>query len=297
MGFFSRSSRPTIERTWRYTPGGILWRIVPAGGGRIIGEGRTENLKDVRFFCLEERTGRILWADRDFGLGWWCGIEGYSSSVVFLHGFASPDLPFHRSVYAVDIETGEMLWSDEQLRFARAFSDRLYAEGESGGRETLIDIDPRTGSHRHTWKEGEAIPDAVRNHTEAGGDGVPVFPAPLASLEAEMPEIGVHVRRICASTGPGASAEVLVERGLIVTGCTAISGEAAACRITSTMNVLHRDSGRVLYCEDVSAPGRAYAPDAFYVRDDMLVYIRERTMLTGADLASAQRFIREGKER
>jgi hypothetical protein len=295
MGFFSRSPSAILKRTWRYTPGGIIWRILPAGRGRIIGEARLEDLKQVEFFCLDERTGAVVWEKRDFGLGWWCGVEGMSSSVLFLHGFASPDLPLHRSVYAIDTETGSMLWSDLQLRFARADADALYAREEGRAGSTLVALDPRTGTRRQTWMEGDTIPDAILHPPEEGGADEPAFPVPLELMEAEMPDAAAHVRRLCSA--PGAKIEVLVEGGLIIAACTVVEVAGGARRVNSAVHVLEGGGGRVLYHEDVSGAGDSPAPAAFYVRENMLIYLRERTTLTGVDLVPAQKHRTEGNAR
>jgi hypothetical protein len=262
---------------------------VPAGNGRIIGEARTEDRKQVRFFCLEERTGKSLWVEKDFGLGWWCGIEGISSTVVFLHGFASPDLPVHRSVYAVDIETGAMLWSAGELRFTFALPDAVYAQEDTPGGRLLREYDPRTGVPRRSWKEGDDLPAVPEGGTGTVEQGGPVFPVPLAQLKPEYPELEQLVESACASIGPGAAAEVLVERNLVIVGCTVLAGMDAATRsVSSSIHVIARHGGRLLYKEDISGRAGRHMPDAFFVRNDMLVYIRERTMLTGVDLAPAQ---------
>jgi hypothetical protein len=295
MGFFSRSPSAILKRTWRYVPGGIIWRILPAGRGKIIGEARSEDLKQVGFFCLEERTGAVVWEKRDFGLGWWCGVEGMSSSVLFLHGFASPDLPLHRSVYAIDTDTGSMLWSDGQLRFARADADALYAREEGSAGSTLVALDPRTGTRRQTWKEGDEIPDAILDPAEERGTVEPAFPVPLELMEADMPDAAVHVRRLCSA--PGAATEVLVEGGVIIAASTVVEAAGGARRVNAAVRVLESGGGRVLYHEDVSGEGESRVPAAFYVRENMLIYLRERTMLTGVDLAPAQKHRTEGNAR
>jgi hypothetical protein len=297
MAFLSRFRIHKIERTWRYEPGGILWRIVPVANGRIIGEARTEDRSTVKFFCLHERTGRVLWEKKDFGLGWWCGIEGFSSSVLFLHGFASPDLPVHRSVHAIDIETGTLLWSGEDLRFVLALPGALYVEEDVFPGRILAELDPQTGVRRRLWNEGDDPASFPQPPGEAGGRGDPAFPAPFSTMEQLFPDIGPPVSSACTSTGPGATAEVLVDRNLVIACCTAAAGEDGARSVRSSISVIRRDGGRTLYREDISGAGGKHLPDSFFVRDDMLVYIRERTTLTGVDLAPVQKGTMEGKTR
>jgi hypothetical protein len=243
---------------------------------------------------LNERSGEILWENRDFGLGWWCGIEGVSSSVLFLHGFASPDLPIHRSVHAIDIARGEVLWSTKELRFSFATPDAVFAAEDALGGTIIFELDPRTGSRRRSWTDGDD-PAAVPRPREDEHDA-PEFPAPLGVVEQEQPAAVASIRR--AFPRAGTSSEVLVKGNLVVAGCTTASEENGPGEpIRSAILVLRRAGGEILYREDLTGAGGSGGPLSFFVREGILVYVRERTILTGVDLSPAQIDTMEGTTR
>lgn len=273
-----------LRPVWRYVPQGLLWRVVPAGSGLLLGEVRTEDRKNAWFFCLEERTGHVLWERLDFGLGWWCGVEAVSGGLVFLHGFASPDLPVHKSVHAVDLWTGRLLWSAQGLRFVKAGVDTVYAHEETLAGVILLALDARTGARRRTevLEDGAVAP--MVNATENAKTGEPAFPVPLPSVGRVGPDVAGILSELSGPVETGPTVEVLLVDGLVI-----------ACRTTmmerlfrSELMVIGKSGNRMLYRDEIAAAVAPPAPESFFVRGGMLIYIKDRTMLTGVDLRAAE---------
>jgi hypothetical protein len=217
-----------------------------------------------------------------------------SASVLFLHGFASPDLPIHRSVHAIDIESGELLWSAGELRFSFATPDAVFAAEDAIGGTTIFELDPRTGARRRSWKDGED-PAGGSRPREDEGEGL-MFPVPLGIVEQEHPVVAASILRVFPRAA--ASSEVLVDGTLVVAGCTTAAEESGAGDpAQSAILVLRREGGEILYREDFTGAAGSAGPSSFFVRDGILVYVRERTILTGVDLRPAQSNTMEGKTR
>lgn len=263
MGFLSLFTGPRLAPAWRYETGGLVWRIVPSDGRKILGEVRTVNTKTVWFFCLDERDGTVLWEKRDFGLGWWCGVEGVAGGTAFLHRFPAPDLPVRGGIHAVDISTGSLLWSADALRFLSAGGDSLYAEDEGTVTSMTVELNPRTGERRGVLASGTGVP---RGPAAAGAAR---FPVPLAAMEDREAAALVSARADGAPSG----AEVLTHGGAVI----AFTG--------TDLMILARTGGRELYRERLTAEPVSVVPESFFVRGDMLVFVRERTVLTAVDLS------------
>jgi Domain of unknown function (DUF4905) len=127
LNLFSLFSSTKLETAWSYESHGHLWRILFGGKGHIAGEVRDHEKKTVSFFCLQEASGRPLWEDRTMPEPWWVGIEAVHRDTLILHGFEKPDLPEHRRIIALDLETGAQRWINEDLTFWFAYQDRIYA--------------------------------------------------------------------------------------------------------------------------------------------------------------------------
>jgi hypothetical protein len=289
MGFLSRFRSRVLGTTWQFAPGGVLWRVVPAGDGLIIGEARTEDRSNVRFFCLDQQGGDVLWRDRDFRLGWWCGIEGLDGPVLFLHGFASPDLPLHRGIYAVDVRSGELLWSSPGLRFSTAGSGRVYAEEDTRDGSVLVELDGVSGERLQRRGEGEPVVPSHAAVTADTGAGGLVFSGTLEAAETLHPGTGALIDRICPPDARTMPPDVVVDGDLIIAVCSSVmtrEGQSSPT-VRSAIMVISRSRQQVLYREVLSGPEGTHLPDAFFVRNGILVFIRERKILSGVDLRRA----------
>jgi hypothetical protein len=137
--------RKALSVAWQYDVTGILWRVLPDGEGGVIGEARDTETKSATYFRVLLGSGAPAWKDVEVPGGWWTGIECVAGRVLFLHGFASPDLPGHRGIIAVDLRDGALLWSDDRSVFVAVAGGRVYGVRENANRRDLVDYDALTG--------------------------------------------------------------------------------------------------------------------------------------------------------
>lgn len=285
MRLFKAFRTETLKPAWRYDPGAFLWRILPAGEETIVGEARPDSPGSVRFFCLNTRTGRPLWEDRDFGLGWWCGIEGVSGGILYLHRFASPDLPVHKGVYAVDVRTGSQLWSAGDLRFVSMAHGVVLAEEDSLTETRVVELEAGTGRRRSAAPASGA--GSVPGAPGPGDRDAMSFPVPLAVLEERAPGTSALV----AELGGGAGEAILA--GGMVIACTVVTSGG---RSRNELMVIAGTERRVLYRDEV-ASGAVPVTGAFFMRGTMVMYVRNRGVLTGVNLKTGEDFSTTGADR
>src|SRR5512143_3768508 len=112
---FSRWRRPPLGVAWEYSTTGVLWRLLPAKQGVFVLEDRKVEAKNVTFACIDMRTGAGRWKDVALDERWWVGIELVERDAVILHGYGAPDLPDHRGIYLLDLQSGALLWQHAEL--------------------------------------------------------------------------------------------------------------------------------------------------------------------------------------
>ena len=136
----------TLKVRWQYTPGATIWRVHPAVRGRILGEERDLERKQVSFFALDMATGAVLWHRPGVGDPWWVGMNRVVGDLLFLHGFATPDLPVERGVTVIAAATGEHLWSRSEWSIESVDEGSLTVREDRREGSVLLPVDPRTGS-------------------------------------------------------------------------------------------------------------------------------------------------------
>ncbi|TAK55614.1 MAG: DUF4905 domain-containing protein [Bacteroidetes bacterium] len=140
MNLLKIFERPKLHASWSYQTEGVIWRVLPSASV-LIGEERNLDSKQVSFFCLDATTGTPLWEHLTFDEQWWISIEHVHNNVLFFHEFATPDLPDHKKIRAVQLDSGKTLWTNDEVQFAFAqgtsvyvtktgFEDRHYFEAD-----------------------------------------------------------------------------------------------------------------------------------------------------------------------
>lgn len=265
----------TITPAWRYRPSGVVWRVVPTASGKLIGESRDLQKKLASFFCLNLRTGEVLWEEARFGEPWWIGIEAVHADTVLLHRFAHPDLPVHRGVIAVDVLTGAELWRNDEVTFHALGEQALAVRREHALHTETLRLDYRTGVVLETDRPFVAV---------APMEDI-AFPSPLEESERDEWE-AVLLRRVCDADALIWPVDVLEHDRVIIYNYYLKRPDFSLehPHMRSILSILEKVGGAVLFTESLCDDAHALVPDAFLVTGDMLLYIHERTTLTALDV-------------
>lgn len=254
----------------------MVWRVVPTGSGKLIGESRDLQKKLARFFCVNLRTGEVLWEGKGFGEPWWIGIEAVREDTVLLHRFAHPDLPEHRGVIAVDVRTGSELWRNDEMTFAGVSDEGIIVRRRRPVQEDALLLHFRTGEvlgRGPTGRPAEIEQDAL-------------LPVPL--YEDDDDEQAVHLlRELCTAGAIVWPVDMIEREGAVIynyhTKRPDYTDEVP--RLKSILTIVDRQTGSVLFSDMLCGDARVVVPDAFLVSGGMLVYVHERTTLTAVDVS------------
>jgi hypothetical protein len=266
-----------MRPAWRYEPGGIIWRVLPAGGDLLLGEARATPTKEVSFFCTDLTSGEPLWDRREFGFGWWTGIEAVVEGVALIHGFASPDMPQHRGLVAVDVRSGREIWSRPDARFLGTSGGLLVVETGAGDLGLRLDLDLRTGYVRRSRPSAGAPPRAELD--DPMERNAARYPRPMNDPAGADAAVAALVGDHCPSSDLAAPPEVLEAGGVIVFSYHEHAG--AGVRVSrNVLKVLDAHTRRVLFEEVLDAEVGSPAPESFFLLDARIIYVRERRVLT-----------------
>jgi hypothetical protein len=260
---FLRSGR-TPHKTWTYSAGSFIWRVLPTPEGLFIGEERDPAARQASFFCLDAANGKVLWHHIPLGDGWWTGFAAVAQGVLLLHGYASPDLPQHLKIFAVDVRTGTPLWSDGSVTFTGVHGNEVHAATPSGV-PVVLDL-----------KSGNPMPAPRSAPAMDGPDESLQFPSPVDLGEA------VPGAKDLLEGEPSGPAELLAAQGyLVVSYC--LRAEAGSS-FTQNLAVIDPRKPKVVFSDRLLANTAVPVPDTCFARDGMLYYIQERRHLVGVRL-------------
>jgi Domain of unknown function (DUF4905) len=254
----------------------------------FVGEERLIEEKKAAFFCLDNQNGRELWRQTSLIDAWWVGIEAVHGDTLFLHGFATPELPQHRGIVAVDVRTGKKLWEEKQLQFIAVFHDAVVGARETSTGRVFVELERRTGVTRGGLTPGEL---QTRGSEGAPGNEMkePIqLPVQLEELADDDPQIEAAVGSQVDTERVVGPIEV-VEHGnyLIFDYLERPAGATPAePSYAHVIKVVERTTGSIVYSDLMSAGAHHVVPEMFFVQHDMLYYIKERRALMAVRLVS-----------
>ena len=246
----------------------------------LVGEERNIESKTASFFCVDHSG--TLWKGKNFGEQWWTGIETVHRGVLFLYGFATPDLPGRKGITAVDCATGEILWKNGDLTFIAAAGDKIYSSQEARDGPVVAEVDQRTGTPvREVGRGSSAMQQVPR-----AADGLENVEYPQVLSEDDVSPLSALVRKFSAP----AVTECPVEYGehgpflVIVYHRGKGSARDGGSPFAQMMDVVERTSGTVAMHVTLDPAVSMPALGSFLVHSGMLYFVRERKTLAAVRL-------------
>ncbi|HTS00714.1 MAG TPA: DUF4905 domain-containing protein [Bacteroidota bacterium] len=205
--------RKRLGAAWEFESEGIIWRLIPVTGGKLAGEERNIETKTASFFCVNHSG--TLWRGKSYGEQWWTGIEAAHRGVLFLHGYATPDLPGRKGITAVDSATGEVLWKNSDVTFLSAAEGSVYASREGAAGKMVLALDLRTGIERMIVGRGD---DALRSAPPGEEESVDVIFPQTLSTGSSGPDAAIAAR-VAAGAAEGFPVEYASGGAYVVVSC------------------------------------------------------------------------------
>lgn len=266
-----------LKPLWVYTAEGILWRVVPTGHGLLVCETRDRERKRTRFVAISQADGRVAWQTAPFD--WWLGVEAVCGGVLLLHKFAQPDMPEHRGMFALDVESGRQLWHDDDLRFEGAAGDSFFASRRRLSGAQLFQFDARSAATLR-----EVAPGALQQTVGSGETNGRLFPLHLLNLQMESSGVAARILpHVSIKCVVGVVEYVDLGNTLVVSFHERQSASADERHVFDhRLIILSNDD--IVYSDIIARNTSAIVPESFFIENDRVFFVHERTMLTAVQL-------------
>jgi hypothetical protein len=284
MSWLSGLSSKRIKVTWQYSTKGFLWRLVPTDNGYLVLEDRDTEKKLATFTCLDQRTGKTLWKDVQFDEKWWITIDTIHHDVVFLHGYASPDMPEEKKIFAVDIHTGKLRWFNDEMKFLLIHDENVYACKDGITERQFYELDLNTGNIKKEINE-DAV-DSLRRYDARDVSKHLRFPNVFHN-ELEEPLLKDSVNRATQKTNNVTLIEYLEEGSYVVIGYYEnTSANPTQQVLRQHITVMDRETKRILFSDTVTEDAAIAVPETFFSTGSFLYYIKNKQALTALNLSA-----------
>lgn len=266
-----------------------MWRLFPAGSDFLVGEDRDLEAKKIHFFCLDGISGRLLWTNRDFAANWWIGIEYACTDLLLLHEFVRPDMPDHHKLIALDLQTGKIRWTRDDLKFLTHSGGSIFAIRNSFDRQAIVELDSSTGAAiGETVDNLAASADQFRKTSDDGLEHL-TFPETIDWKNIKkISDTVVRSGRIEASQIVG-QLEYILRTPFTVIAYYINVAKREEVSLQQQLLIFHEESRSLVYEDIMATQIKTPAPDLFFERNGILYYIKNRNSLRALRLSFAIR--------
>jgi hypothetical protein len=272
-----------LKPAWNFDASALIWRIFFTSNNLIIGETRNQEAKSTGFFCIDIHSGKPLWKDIGFDEPWWIGIEAVHKSWMILHGFVRPDIPEHRGIRVIDIESGKLLWRNDNLSFWFIDDEKLYAHKYLFEKHIGCELDIRTGEILKEHSDDLDLLQELRqkvSQKESECQQDVLFPEVFDENETES-IVKIAVQRITENKALKDWIEYLSHRGIIIVSqYRQLQSQSESSLLNNILSVYDLKNENTLYSEVIAKSVKTPSPDSFFIKGDLLFFIKHQTMLT-----------------
>ncbi|MFO7524450.1 MAG: DUF4905 domain-containing protein [Ignavibacteriaceae bacterium] len=263
-----------IKKQYLYDNDRQIWRIIPAGNRVIIEERSSEN-KEVFFNCIDIISGDEIFSDIQLNEKFWVGIEAVEDDFIFFHKFPKPDLPNHKSIITLDLNSSSVLWENDELTYFFYFDGKVVCYKQLFEKRDYFLLNAATGEviselgddHEKVMELRE---ESIEDYFAEG------YLFPVEFRKNVIPETD-HEKYLYGYSQKNiirGNISYIVVDGLLLFNYHEITEENL---FNNTFIAVNLDSEKVLMKETLNKKINNLMPDSFFVRDDLLFLLFEKT--------------------
>jgi len=254
-----------------------IFRLLPTDTGKLIIEERETDKKQAYFNCLDIDSGRKIFRSLQMDEKFWLGIEAVYKDVIFFHKFGKPDLPQHHGITALDINTQQILWEDEDRSFLFIKDDKVYSyQQKFEDREYFTqdylsgEITGELGTDSHSIN---LIREEVIASEDFSGYHFPEAFETNYGLHSAAADILSKLREQHLISG---KIEYILIDDLLMFNYHEVNNNNSLNNIFKAVDL---SKGKYILEEILNSYTQAFAPDSFVIKNNLLFLLIERTKL------------------
>jgi len=276
-----------LEPSWQFKTEGVLWRLLSSDNGLFVGEDRNLDSKSVSFFCIEQASGRVRWKNVHFKERWWISIESMHRNVLFLHEYASPDMPDHKKIYAVELGTGKLMWMNDELKFLFAYKDSVYTAKDEYSNRTFFELDLTGGTV--VREIDPSYLNVLRNSVATNIEAIE-YPRCYDVNQGDTLTVKKKIETVIADTQSIMHAEYIDKNTALIIGYYENkSASSTAQDLQQHIVMVDQGNNRILFRDVIHSHVASIVPDIFFCIGDFVYYIKDRKLLIAVKLLSNPR--------
>ena len=266
-----------IRKKYSFKNNRTIWRLIPSGGKLLIEE-RNEADKEVFFSCIDIESGKSILKNYQPDEKFWTGVEAFEDDKIYFHGFTKPDMPGHRGIIVYDLAADKILWRREDLVFLFIYESRIYAFVQKFESREFYSLDEQTGEIVEKFGEdAEEINKLREKLLDEQYEKYKDYLFPGTYVQGKLPGNSEHlIENLKENEVISGSIDYVIYKKLLLLSFHNVNNDG---KMNNAFRIIDIDSRKIIF-EDVLNTGvTSYIPDSFFVKNNFLFLIRNKTEL------------------
>ena len=266
-----------IKKNYLYDNRKQIWRLIPTDTKKLVVEERDIEKKQVYFSCIHSETGKKIFKNFQLDEKFWIGIETIYKDVIYFHKFVKPDMPQHKGIIAFDLNKQKVLWQNDEQNFLFVYDDKLYCYKQNFESRNYFILNYATGQIAEdiggTVEKINELRKKAKNSDDYSSYHFPQTFYPQSQIDGRINHTLSNLRNERVISG---KIEYIGLNNLLLLN---FHEAAEAGFLRNVFKAVDLSTGKYILEEVLMSKTTAYVPDSFFVKDDLLFLLIEKTRL------------------
>lgn len=263
-----------IKNKYSYSDGNQIWRIKISDKEKLLIETRNTDKKETFFHCFELKSGKPIFTKQQMQEKYWLGVEAIHNDLILFHKFAKPDMPGHKGIFAFDIMSKKVLWENESYAFLFILENKIYVYQERFEGKHIYTLNPVNGELIEDLGQNPSSINELKNIADTKLDySNYTFPEFFCGSSSNQ-VIDELINKETNKHKIEGEIEYVIKNGFLIFNYHSQNKNKRLLNTITAYNVLKR---KKVFSEILNTNLNAFAPDSFFLYNNLLVLIYEKT--------------------
>jgi hypothetical protein len=266
-----------LKKIYKHDNKKQIWRILPTANKKLVIEERDPKTKEVFFSCYEIESGNKLFKDFQLDEKNWIGIENIYKDIIFFHNYTKPDMPVHKSIIAFDVLSKTILWQNNNYVFSFVNDDKVYCYQQRFESKVFFSLDYLNGSILEDFGNDYKVINQLKEQAENQfTDQSYLFPEYYKRTNLGEEDYDIYLQQILSENIIKGEVSYLKKENLLLFNYHEISKTNLLDNVFIAVDLL---KNKIILKETLDKNLSSLMPDSFFVKDDFLFLIVDKTKL------------------
>ena len=284
MSFKKMFNKNELKPYFKFNQNGNIWRLFFNNADFVAGETRDIRTKQAYLFTYDVLNKREYLRNFQFDEKWWFAIDALADETIIVSNFQKPEMPEHRGFKVLDIRTGKVLWENIEYEFFFASDEYIFAVKQLFESRVIFKLNLKDGSVLSEYR-GEDIESITILKSEndlkiyEGLINTEIMGIQDSYLKGKYPAVFDKLAKLKKE---GEVEYIEMEKYLILNHHS-IKGinlkDLNESVLTNTLEIYNSETSMLEFEDILNKNTSSYVPDSFFIRNNYLFYIKEKSEL------------------